>query len=891
MAQTADADAATEFLNRPKAGFAAVQVDDAFGEVLEPSSGALSFRHVDVQLKGTGPDITLVRSSGRDVDPYGVEFKSEFGDWSLSIPRVETLADAMQGATWETYNPADPTDHYSRCTNFDRPTYKGGLDDPDEAWAGMWLVGSDGSRQEVLALDPSLPTVVTDFGKSHAQTQRRWQLACLPTTSNGQPGEGFLALTPDGLRYHFDRLLYFGASRVAHMDPSTGTVLRQRRTFARMYVSRIEDRFGNYVSYDYDSDRKLTSISASDGRRVELKWRADARLVDGIDVVLPDGTRRHWQYDYSDITAFNATLAKVTLPDMRSWTLTKVGQSEFDQTAASYSLRQCGTRSLASGSPFLWTQITNPSGLTARYTGQSIWHTNSYVPSGCRSPNQGEPWFEAYEEIPPVHGLVSVVRKEISGPGVSPLVWTFDYVNPAGTTIFDPCAAAGNCADTKTVTAHYPNGLVTRSVYSTRWDERDGLLLSEQSEDASGVVKRTRSRSYEPGASWPVGRTLLDWHSNGGKSGSVAPLHSTTTVQDGVTFQTGYSEFTPYAQPQLITESNSLGKSKTERRAYLNAMGPWLLGLPVSATSVDTGKVVSRTEYDARYLPWKTYAFGNPTPASTKTYYTDGNLQSVADGRGLTTTLSQWKRGVPQRIDYADGTSISADVSDLGLIKSITDQAGSKTCYTFDSADRLETVTLPSESAAGVCDTSKWAMTRYAYDLVAGDEYGIPAGHWRITETTGNRRKLTYFDALLRPIVEEVADTSNIAGTNSWVATRYDASGQVAFTSYPRNPFVSGAVTWSAVDTGIATSRDVLGRVAGVTQTSELGPLTTTTEYLTGLRTKVTNPRNESTITSYEAYGEPAYDAPAVITQPLGVKTQITRDVLGNTRQITRSGQ
>lgn len=57
----------------------------------------------------------------------------------------------------------------------------------------------------------------------------------------------------------------------------------------------------------------------------------------------------------------------------------------------------------------------------------------------------------------------------------------------------------------------------------------------------------------------------------------------------------------------------------------------------------------SEVEYNAQALPWKTYAFGKLQ--QTITYHPDGTVATVSDGRGNATTISNWKRGIPQHID------------------------------------------------------------------------------------------------------------------------------------------------------------------------------------------------------------------------------------------------
>ncbi|RYG97541.1 MAG: hypothetical protein EON58_09505, partial [Alphaproteobacteria bacterium] len=205
--------------------------------------------------------------------------------------------------------------------------------------------------------------------------------------------------------------------------------------------------------------------------------------------------------------------------------------------------------------------------------------------------------------------------------------------------------------------------------------------------------------------------------------------------------------------------------SRTESITYNDNTTKWVLGQIKTVTCVtgtpasngcdnnasNGSDVVSSTTYDATTAMPLTYTtFGKLQ--STATYNADGTMATVKDGNNKTTTFSNWKRGTPQNILYADSTTQSAVVHNNGWITSVTDQNGSKTCYGYDAVGRLNLTTYTSETTSGVCDTSKWLSTSRAFVPVASVEYGIAAGHWRETVTTGNAVKVAYYDAMWRPL-------------------------------------------------------------------------------------------------------------------------------------------
>ncbi len=325
--------------------------------------------------------------------------------------------------------------------------------------------------------------------------------------------------------------------------------------------------------------------------------------------------------------------------------------------------------------------------------------------------------------------------------------------------------------------------------------------------------------------------------------------------------------------------------SKTETIEYHDDTALWVLG-QVKRTTTD-GVETSSTSYGWKALPTQTTQFGKVTQTvtydSTSAVGTGqlGTLKTVKDGNNNTTTFGSWKRGIPQSITYADGNSQSASVDDRGWITWVEDERDSRTCYTYDAMGRLASATYTSESAANTCDASKWTVTNYTWEYRNVAEHGLPAGHWLRRDHTGNHRRNTFYDVLWRPVLEHYYDGADTTASIQARAWAYDADGRVTFASYPVNALVAGT-------TGTWTEYDALGRVTSVSQNSELGLLTTLTEYQTGFKTKVTSPKGQVTTTSYQTYDQPSYDWPVAITHPEGTYTDITRDVYGKVLMLTR---
>ena len=342
--------------------------------------------------------------------------------------------------------------------------------------------------------------------------------------------------------------------------------------------------------------------------------------------------------------------------------------------------------------------------------------------------------------------------------------------------------------------------------------------------------------------------------------------------------------------------------TRTDHITYHDNLSSWVLGQTASSTNADTGVIEFRVEFDpARAVPLRYYGAGTASSpgklVQTLTYNADGTVATVKDGNNNTTTLSSWYRGVPRTVQYPPtpeapaGAVQSAGVNDRGWITSVTDENGFTTGYGYDAMGRLASIVYPTG------DTMAWNTTTLSFAPSLTPVYGLPAGHWRQVIQTGNNRKVVMMDALWRPIVTETYDAGDLSGTISQVVNRYDENGRVSFTSYPqRNLDPTVYNTWGNPSlapnaAGTHTFYDALGRVTSSSQDSELGLLTTLTEYLSAFQTRVTNPRGYQTVTQYQAFDVPTTDYPVGITQFAGADTSATeihRDVFGKPVRIRK---
>jgi len=854
--------------------------ENPFGENISLYNGALTFRQVDIDQPGAGPPIQLVRTfDPSDSSPREGAARA-FSDWRLEVPNIQTLTTSQNSSFFAG----------NRCSNFgSAPSLVFNLGRPapviynaEQWWGGYQLIIPGIGRQDLLRRDASntLSPQMTDATGAQLTfpivTRQHWMVTCLAQTSNGQSGQGFLVVSPEGTKYWMDWLIYRGYDNVGFAQPGFGGVDRQ---MAMMMVSHVEDRFGNSLSYQYDGLGNLVKIQASDGRVLDLTYEAwqgvnasaQSSRITSATLQASDASPRKWTYSYGTLSDNRAHLTAVTQPDGSSWGMDFSGLFNFSGISyVTYDPYDGCTFKVSQSSGSTNLSLRHPSGLVGNFSVGTLIRGRSYVPYLCDSSFSGNRSLE----IPNVYKNINILNKRVSGPGVPEQTWTYSYSGPNNSWSKD-CGAG--CATTVWTDARTPTGSVTRYIFSNRYDFTESQLL--RTEGYSGAVGSTLLRSEDSGYAapttgpWPklIGDVLLN-NINNAQVGALSPLSSKVISQDSTLYTYSVSKFDVFGRATVFTRYSPWQRSSGSLD-YSDNTSKWVLGQVARKTNTETGLVESQVEYDATSaLPTKSYAFGKLQ--QTIAYNADGTLASVTDGKNSTTMFSNWKRGVPQLIRFADNTSISASVNDHGWITAVTDENSYATSYGYDPMGRMVSVAYPGG------DSVAWNVTTQTFEQVAAAEYGLPAGHWRQTVATGNARKVTYFDAFWRPSVTYEFDAGNQDASRRYQRFSYDYAGRTTFSSYPGYTDV--------LSTGIWSNYDALGRKTSVSQDSELGTLTAVTEYLPGNQTRVTDPRGNKTLTGYQVFDQPAYDAPVWIQHSEGATTEIARDVFGKPMSIRR---
>lgn len=829
--------------------------DGLFGDQVSMYNGQTEFVVTDASLQGNSAlPVSLSRRFSVVAQTSPTAYRG-FGIWDVEVPHLSGTF-ATGSRKWNIgYNGVT-----NRCSQFFM------ADVPPIVYAsdvhkGVQMHIPGRGDQDLIGMQESGNPMPTD-GRSYIWgTRDGARFQCKPTTANGYPGEGFIALLPDGTRYTFD---------VALEKIDVSMRLAQNLSVGRIKIyllaSRVEDRFGNWVNYQYNSAGKVTSIVSNDARSITFAYV-------GENIASANVNGRVWTYGYSAADALQLT--SVTAPDGSRYTYRYLVDGVDSTYMKPRYVPWDGSGGGCPDQDYNPTSFTlmasHPSGASGTFEFTYGRQRKSGVPNtACvLSPNAG--W---QLRTPDYFDLYVLRSKVITGPGLPPLTWNYVYsLGGSGRTNQPiPCTT---CSSSKWNHVVNPDGSQSWEQYGTLYQVNDGRLLGKRAVSAQGQVLRSEELTYvsdSEAATQPFPGTYGAFLYNAEPSSArIRPVKTAVVTQDGTAFTNTVNSFDNFARP-LATHRFSPWHSRTDTTEYFDDLGQWITGQTGKITNNDTGLVVSQATYNAKAQPERIWSFG--LLRQTISYHADGQPSSVTDGNGNPTTLSSWKLGIPQTIGFADGAGLQAAVDGNGWITSVTDENGFSTSYTYDVMGRMASLTYP----AG--DTVAWNATTQSFQQVQSDEYGLGAGHWRQVASTGNARKETYFDALWRPIVVREYDAADVAGTQRFQRIAYDEAGRTAFSAYPG--------TTDALTAGIWTEYDALGRVTSVGQDSEQGVLLTTTDYPGFGQTRVTSARGQITTSGYQVFDQPDYSKPVWIEHPEGARTTLSLDVFGKPLSIKR---
>lgn len=224
----------------------------------------------------------------------------------------------------------------------------------------------------------------------------------------------------------------------------TGDIARNKNA---LYATRVEDRFGNWVTYAYTNASnqpiKLSAINASDGRSLSFQYNAN-----NVIASVSTGSRT-WNYQYT-----GAYLTGVTQPDGGQWSIAFADLSKADINYLSGDdpqWRSCFRDGPLDTQYSVYTgTITHPSGAVGTFTVAPAVHGRSNVPAICMnfisstdsSNNFYNDTTNDFALFPFKWHSISLTSKTIAGPGLPTQTWYFSYTAGASWVLRRPSTDA-----------------------------------------------------------------------------------------------------------------------------------------------------------------------------------------------------------------------------------------------------------------------------------------------------------------------------------------------------------------------------------------------------------------------------------------------------------------
>ena len=246
---------------------------------------------------GTPEAVIDLETWGADATKVGV------GPGKVCITRLKT---GFGTGGWQVFG-SSPN---NRCTVQAAPPIE--AMPASDYWSGNWL-HVPWAGDQIMMDSPATQLPAPTSGSYPWITKSFWRFSCLASTKNGYPGEGFVAISPEGDKYYFDWVVTKAHSpiskRTGNASGSANSMWEvpsgsayMDRVVVFFLATRIEDRFGNWVTYTYSGDQ-LSRIDASDGRYIRVAG------VSGGNITSVESSVGTWGYSYS------TSALTVTQPD------------------------------------------------------------------------------------------------------------------------------------------------------------------------------------------------------------------------------------------------------------------------------------------------------------------------------------------------------------------------------------------------------------------------------------------------------------------------------------------------------------------------------------------------------------------------------------------------
>jgi len=525
--------------------------DALFGESVSLYNGKTEFLVTDIDLPGNGSlPVRLQRRFNVELSLTGTasSFNASLngaGGWDVDVPYI---TGTFQGDGWRS----------DRCSGHFVPSV-GAPFSYVEVWQGNTIHIPGAGDRTMLALEASTARPTDGVVRKWTSNQRD-AIDCIPMIS-GIAGEGYRVTTTAGEKYYFN----FSVSKYAGtLTKSIGMPMPSSVSRNRIYLlaTKIEDRFGNVVNYQYDALGHPTRIWANDGREIVASYAAG-------NISSASANGRSWSYAYTTVEG-QSRLLSVTQPDGRTWSF-----NYSNALSPSYVVWDGGSTSDCAEQPnpipldFVLS-MTHPSGAIGKFTFSNTRHWRSGVHmSSCNQRVSNSPFGSTYYyelDTPNFFDVMSLYEKSIAGAGIAaPLKWTYRYEGGVqhlwgsrGAAAIYPCTT---CPVEKEVLVTNPDRTKTKYRYGFLYALNDGRLLGSSVLTAAGTVLSTSDTRFMTTAEVQgqpfAPRFGLIFNGDDPSIAQVRPVVSSTVQQNGMVLTTTHNAFDTYARPVSVTKSSS----------------------------------------------------------------------------------------------------------------------------------------------------------------------------------------------------------------------------------------------------------------------------------------------------------------------------------------------
>jgi hypothetical protein len=516
------------------------ETSDLLGEQIDLNTGSVSFRHTDISIPGNNNLEVAIHRVFKGAN-YAHSSTLEMADWMLDIPYIHTTL--LKGST----RYSGDWGQGRECSGNLNPgsiTNSGFIFNSFEYWNGDTLNVPGRVNEKLLRNSGGITS------SAHPKvTKSNWRISCADNASSF--GEKFIAQAPNGDTYTFSEL------RLVGTKPIVKNYKGVSRYHAFMMVSQIKDTHGNTVNYQY-SNGQLTKISSldssglSDGRVITINYSNNrvSSITSG---------NRIWSYAYS-----GNSLVSVTRPDNLFWqySLDSLGTVQAGSTSDSNSeicSYPSNVSSYSSGT------IKHPNGTLGTFKLQAKRFGRSRVTRRFNAAEQTDYTMRCF-------GVMSLVKKTLTGEELSNMVWNYDYSQKEG--FWNGYAASSihkftgtvppyiNNYDYKKTSVVSPDGSKTIYYHNRNFQSvLDGKLVVTEYYDTDGTtllkrIRNTYSQSAYLGGSEQFNENNISHNYVARKTSRIEEMFNSGGKD---TYKSNYSNFNKFHAPQTIVEYGNTG--------------------------------------------------------------------------------------------------------------------------------------------------------------------------------------------------------------------------------------------------------------------------------------------------------------------------------------------